>query len=163
MTEPLVFKKYANRRLYDTEKSAYVTLSELGDIIRSGRRVEVRDAQTKEDVTAFILTQIILEEAKNKNALLPAPLLHLIIQFGDNQLGEFFRTYLQQIVQAYLSQRVAFEEQFKRWIGSGMDLSEMARRHWSDMGGMKTILDLNPFMKSSPSTQEDEAPPEEKK
>jgi polyhydroxyalkanoate synthesis repressor PhaR len=163
MTEPLVFKKYANRRLYDTEKSAYVTLSELGDIIRSGRRVEVRDAQTKEDVTAFILTQIILEEAKNKNALLPAPLLHLIIQFGDNQLGEFFRTYLQQIVQAYLSQRVAFEEQFKRWIGSGMDLSEMARRHWSDMGGMKTILDLNPFMKSSPSAQEDEAPPEEKK
>jgi len=78
-------------------------------------------------------------------------------------LGEFFRTYLQQIVQAYLSQRVAFEEQFKRWIGSGMDLSEMARRHWSDMGGMKTILDLNPFMKSSPSAQEDEAPPEEKK
>ena len=163
MTEPVVFKKYANRRLYDTEKSAYVTLSELGDIIRSGRRVEVRDAQTKEDVTAFILTQIILEEAKNKNALLPAPLLHLIIQFGDNQLGEFFRTYLQQIVQAYLSQRAAFEEQFKRWIGSGMDLSEMARRHWSDMGGMKTILDLNPFMKSSPSAQEDEAPPEEKK
>ena len=163
MTEPVVFKKYANRRLYDTEKSAYVTLSELGDIIRSGRRVEVRDAQTKEDVTAFILTQIILEEAKNKNALLPAPLLHLIIQFGDNQLGEFFRTYLQQIVQAYLSQRVAFEEQFKRWIGSGMDLSEMARRHWSDMGGMKTILDLNPFIKSSPSAQEDEAPPEEKK
>jgi len=66
MTEPLVFKKYANRRLYDTEKSAYVTLSELGDIIRSGRRVEVRDAQTKEDVTAFILTQIILEEAKTR-------------------------------------------------------------------------------------------------
>ena len=156
MTEPVVFKKYANRRLYDTEKSAYVTLSELGDIIRSGRRVEVRDAQTKEDVTAFILTQIILEEAKNKNALLPAPLLHLIIQFGDNQLGEFFRTYLQQIIQAYLSQRAAFEEQFKRWIGSGMDLSEMARRHWSDMGGMKTILDLNPFVKSSPAAAETE-------
>ena len=163
MTEPVVFKKYANRRLYDTEQSAYVTLSELGDIIRSGRRVEVRDAQTKEDVTAFILTQIILEEAKNKNALLPTPLLHLIIQFGDNQLGEFFRTYLQQIVQAYLSQRAAFEEQFKRWIGSGMDLSEMARRHWSEMGGMKTILDLNPFLKSSPPAQEDKGPAEDKK
>jgi polyhydroxyalkanoate synthesis repressor PhaR len=163
MTEPVVFKKYANRRLYDTEKSAYVTLSELGDIIRSGRRVVVRDAQTKEDVTAFILTQIILEEAKNKNALLPAPLLHLIIQFGDNQLGEFFRTYLQQIVQAYLSQRAAFEEQFKRWIGSGMDLSEMARSHWSDMGGMKTILDLNPFLKSSPPAQEDKGSAEDKK
>jgi polyhydroxyalkanoate synthesis repressor PhaR len=163
MTEPVVFKKYANRRLYDTEKSAYVTLSELGDIIRSGRQVVVRDAQTKEDVTAFILTQIILEEAKNKNALLPAPLLHLIIQFGDNQLGEFFRTYLQQIVQAYLSQRAAFEEQFKRWIGSGMDLSEMARRHWSAMGGLKTILDLNPFLRSSPPAQEDKDPDEDTK
>ena len=163
MTDPVELKKYANRRLYDTEKSAYVTLSELADIVRSGRRVIVRDAQTKEDVTAFILTQVILEEAKNKNALLPAPLLHLIIQFGDNQLVEFFQTYLLQIVQAYLSQKAAFEEQFRRWIGSGMDLSEMARRNWSEMGGLKTILDLNPFMKSSPSAQEDEAPPEEKK
>jgi polyhydroxyalkanoate synthesis repressor PhaR len=162
MAEPVVFKKYANRRLYDTEKSAYVTLAELADIIRSGRRVEVRDAQTKEDVTAFILTQIILEEAKNKNALLPAALLHLIIQFGDNQLGEFFQTYLQQIVQAYLTQRAAFEEQFKRWIGSGMDLPEMARRHWSDMGGLKTIFDLNPFFKS-PVAQEDKEPAKGKK
>jgi polyhydroxyalkanoate synthesis repressor PhaR len=163
MTEPVELKKYANRRLYDTEKSAYVTLSELADLVRSGRQVLVRDAQTKEDVTAFILTQVILEEAKNKNALLPAPLLHLIIQFGDNQLVEFFQTYLLQIVQAYLAQRAAFDEQFKRWIGSGMDLSEMARRHWSDMGGMKTILDLNPFLKSSPPAQEDKGPAEDKK
>jgi polyhydroxyalkanoate synthesis repressor PhaR len=155
MTEPVVFKKYANRRLYDTEKSAYVTLAEIAGIIRSGRRIIVHDAQTKEDVTAFILTQIILEEAKNKNALLPAPLLHLIIQFGDNQLGEFFNSYLLQIIQAYLAQRAAFEEQFRRWIGSGMDLSEMARRHWSDMGGLKTIFELNPFMRTPTPTQED--------
>jgi len=163
MTDPVELKKYANRRLYDTEKSAYVTLSELADIVRSGRRVIVRDAQTKEDVTAFILTQVILEQAKNKNALLPAPLLHLIIQFGDNQLVEFFQTYLLQIVQAYLSQKAAFEEQFRRWIGSGMDLSEMARRNWSEMGGLKTILDLNPFLKSSPPEQKDRGPTEDEK
>lgn len=159
MDEPIIFKKYANRRLYDTEKSAYVTLAELADIVRSGRRVEVRDAQTKEDVTAFILTQIILEEAKNNNVLLPVPLLHLIIQFGNNQLGEFFQTYLQQIIQAYLSQRAAFEEQFKRWIGSGMGFSEIAHRNWAEMGGLKALFDLNPFLRTKSRPPQDEEEP----
>lgn len=163
MDEPIVFKKYANRRLYDTEKSAYVTLAELADIVRSGRRVEVRDAQTKEDVTAFILTQIILEEAKNNNVLLPVPLLHLIIQFGNNQLGEFFKTYLQQIIQAYLSQRAVFEEQFKRWIGSGMGLSETAHRNWAEMGGLKALFDLNPFLRTQNRPSQDEEEPEKDK
>lgn len=163
MAETIILKKYANRRLYDTEKSAYVTLGELADIVRSGRRVEVRDAQTGEDVTAFILTQIILEEAKNKNALLPAPLLHLIIQFGNNQLGDFFRTYLEQIIQAYLSQRAAFEEQFRRWIGSGMDFSEMARTNWTEQGGLKALFELHPFLRVLARTAQDPKEPEKDK
>ena len=57
-------KKYSNRRLYDTERNAYVTLSHVGDLIKQGREVEVVDASTHEDVTAFVLTQIVLEEAK---------------------------------------------------------------------------------------------------
>jgi polyhydroxyalkanoate synthesis repressor PhaR len=159
MAETLVFKKYANRRLYDTQKSVYVTLAELADIVRSGRRVEVRDAQSGEDVTAFILTQVILEEAKNKNALLPVPLLHLIIQFGNNQLGDFFRTYLEQIIQTYLAQRAAFEEQFQRWIGSGMDFSEMARRNWPELGGLKSLFEMNPFLRSPKPPAEEEPEP----
>ncbi len=79
MNDRIVLKKYANRRLYDTQKSAYVTLSEVADIIRQGKTIQAIDAKTKEDVTAFVLTQIILEEAKNNNALLPVPLLHMII------------------------------------------------------------------------------------
>lgn len=156
MAETLIFKKYANRRLYDTQKSAYVTLTELADIVRSGGRVEVRDAQTKEDVTAFILTQVILEEAKNNNALLPVPLLHLIIQFGNNQLGDFFRTYLEQIIQTYLAQRAAFEEQFQRWIGSGMDFSEMAGRNWTELGGLKALFEMNPFLRPRGPQAEDD-------
>ena len=147
MQESVVLKKYANRRLYDTEKSVYVTLQEVADGIRRGRQVKVVDAQTKEDVTAFILTQIVLEEAKNKNALLPAPLLHMIIQFGDNVLVEFFENYLQQIIQSYLAHKTAFEEQFRQWIGAGMNLSEMARRTMSDASGLKTLFDINPFFK----------------
>ena len=95
MAEKVVLKKYANRRLYDTEKSAYVTLNQVADLIREGRQVEVIDAKTKEDVTAFILTQIILEASRKKNVLLPVPLLHLIIQYGENVLEEFFEKYLQ--------------------------------------------------------------------
>jgi polyhydroxyalkanoate synthesis repressor PhaR len=150
MQNPVVLKKYANRRLYDTERSLYVTLPEVAELIRQGRRVEVYDAQTREDVTAFILTQVVLDEAKNKNTLLPVPLLHLIIQFGDNMLGEFFETYLQQIIQAYLAQKAVFKEQFKQWIDSGMSLSDLANRTWTEMNGIKTLFDLNPFFNSNP-------------
>jgi polyhydroxyalkanoate synthesis repressor PhaR len=151
MQKIVVFKKYANRRLYDTERSLYVTLAEVAAIIRQGRRVEVYDAQSKEDVTAFILTQVVLEEAKNKNTLLPVPLLHLIIQFGDNLLGEFFETYLQQTIHAYLAQKAVFKEQFKQWIDGGMNLSELAHRSLTEMDGLKTLFELNPFYKSRPA------------
>jgi polyhydroxyalkanoate synthesis regulator protein len=70
---------------------------------RQDCQVEVIDAITKEDVTASILTQIVLEKAKNKNILLPVPVFNLIIQYGDNILGEFFEKYLQQMIPTYLA------------------------------------------------------------
>ena len=155
MAATTVLKKYANRRLYDTEKSAYVTLTEVADMVRNGRQVRVLDAKTKEDVTAFILTQIILDEAKKKNALLPVPLLHLIIQFGDNLLGDFLNTYLQQIIQAYLSQKAAFEEQFKQWIAMGMNLSDVTSPQMGSMGSLKSFFDLNPFLSKSHTDTDD--------
>ena len=84
MAKRVLLKKYANRRLYDTERSAYVTLQQVCDLIKDGRQVAAIDAQTQEDVTAFILTQIVVEQTKNKNGLLPVSLLHLIIQYGEN-------------------------------------------------------------------------------
>jgi len=63
---PLLLKKYTNRRLYDTEKSIYVTLDYVTDTIRQGRHIQVTDAKTGEDVTPAILTQIVLEEARKK-------------------------------------------------------------------------------------------------
>jgi polyhydroxyalkanoate synthesis repressor PhaR len=91
MENPVILKKYANRRLYDTEQSAYVTLSQVAQLIKEGREVAILDAKTEEDVTAFILTQIILEEAKQNHTLLPVALLHLIIRHGDNLLANFSR------------------------------------------------------------------------
>jgi polyhydroxyalkanoate synthesis repressor PhaR len=147
METVVVLKKYSNRRLYDTEKSLYVTLAEVAEMIRGGRQVKVIDAQTKEDVTAFILTQVILEEAKNRQTLLPVPLLHLIIRFGDNLLVDFFENYLQQTIQAYVAQKSLFEEQFKQWIRGGVDLSEATRQSMGSMAGLQNLFDLNPFLK----------------
>jgi polyhydroxyalkanoate synthesis repressor PhaR len=128
MAEKITLKKYANRRLYDMDQSKYVTLSEVAEQIRSGKQVEVFDAKTKEDVTAFILTQIVLEEAKSKNILLPVALLHIIIQYGDNVLLDFFDNYLQQVIKNYLAYKKTFDSQFEKWLEMGMDLSEVAKR-----------------------------------
>jgi polyhydroxyalkanoate synthesis repressor PhaR len=125
MDGPRVFKKYANRRIYDTHSSSYVTLEELTEVIRKGQEVKVVDAKTQADVTAFILTQIVLEQAKRNNALLPVPVLHLIIQYGDNLLLEFFETYLQQIVGNYMRYKNAVDDHFQRWLDLGMGLTGM--------------------------------------
>jgi polyhydroxyalkanoate synthesis repressor PhaR len=128
MFKKVTLKKYANRRLYDTEKSRYVTLDEVSEMIKEGGIVEVRDAKTKEDVTSFILTQIILEEAKKKNVLLPVPLLHLIIQYGENLLGEFFENYLEQMIKSYINYRKEADQQFGKWLEFGTDFTDMAKK-----------------------------------
>ena len=142
MADRVLLKKYPNRRLYDTERSGYVTLSQVSEMIKSGRQVEVIDAKSEENVTAFILTQIVLEEAKNKNALLPAPLLHLIIRYGETVLGEFFENYLELAVKNYLSYKTAFDEQFRSWLEIGTDFSSMAQKSVPTFSSMASFMDL---------------------
>ncbi len=142
MAKKVLLKKYANRRLYDTEKSGYVTLDQVADMIKEGRQVEVVEARTKKDVTAFILTQIILEQAKKKNVLLPVPLLHLIIQYGENVLGEFFKEYLEQTIKNYLTYKRAVDEQFKKWLDLGMGVSETAQQSMTGPTPFQSFLDL---------------------
>lgn len=142
MVEKLHFKKYANRRLYDTEKSAYVTLDDVMQGIRQGRRVEVVDAKTGEDVTAFTLTQIILEESRKKNSLLPVPLLHLIIQYGENILSEFFEKYLEQTLRNYLSYKTVADDQFRKWLNLGMDFSNLTTESMASLPAFQSFFDL---------------------
>ncbi len=141
MTDTLLLKKYANRRLYDTEKSTYVTLNQLADCIRQGRVVKIIDAKSKEDVTDFILTQIVLEEAKNKKTLLPVPVLHMIIRYGDNLMGEFFEKYFQQTFQNYISHKQAVDSHFQRWLEMGMNMSKAAQQRFSDINPFQNFLD----------------------
>lgn len=137
----VVLKKYANRRLYDTEKSVYVTLNEVAAYIRDGIDVSIIDAKTKEDVTAFTLTQIVLEEAKSKNALLPVPMLHLIIRYGNNLLGEFFEKYLHQIFQNFVTHKQAMDGQFQQWIEMGLNMSQAAQKGFSELNPFQSFFD----------------------
>jgi polyhydroxyalkanoate synthesis repressor PhaR len=150
----IVLKKYANRRLYDTQKSAYVTLSEVADSIRQGQTIKAIDAKTGEDVTAFVLTQIILENAKNNNALLPVHLLHMIIRYGENVLHDFFENYLAQTFNAYLAYKSKMDEQFKNWLEVGMDFSEMTQ---------KSMQQFNPFQAFFDQFSRSNTPSEDKK
>lgn len=141
MAEMLILKKYANRRIYDPEKSIYVTLNEVADYIRNGRLVRIEDAKTKEDVTAFILTQIVLEAAKKKNALLPVPLLHLIIRYGDNLLGEFFEKYFYQTFQNFVNHKATMDAQFKQWLEMGMNMTRLAQKSFTGTPPFKPFFD----------------------
>jgi polyhydroxyalkanoate synthesis repressor PhaR len=87
MGETRVVKRYANRKLYDTQRSRYVTLEQIAEMIRSGEDVKILDNNTKEDLTAITLTQIIFEEEK-KQSFLPLSALRNIIQSGANNITQ---------------------------------------------------------------------------
>jgi polyhydroxyalkanoate synthesis repressor PhaR len=141
MADPLLVKKYGNRRLYDTERSVYITLEDLTRSVKEGRTVTVEDAKTKEDVTAFILTQILLEESRKRQFLLPVPLLHLMIRFGDNLLADFFENYLQQVLKNYLSYRAVADDQFKKWLDLGSEWSQAARKAVTPLSPLQALFE----------------------
>lgn len=87
MAETRIVKRYANRKLYDTQRSRYVTLEQIADMIRSGEDVKIVDNNSKEDLTAITLTQIIFEEEK-KQSFLPLSALRNIIQSGATNITQ---------------------------------------------------------------------------
>ena len=84
--KPVVVKKYANRRLYNTESSSYITLDTLADMVREGRHFVVYDAKTSDDITRSVLTQIIVEEEGKGKAMLPTGFLRQLIGFYGNSM-----------------------------------------------------------------------------
>jgi len=97
----VVIKKYGNRRLYDTSSSRYVNLEEIGTMVRNGADVRVLDARSGEDLTRFILTQVIAENAKDKPAGLSLELLRQLIVASDHVGQEFIMWYLKSAFDAY--------------------------------------------------------------
>ena len=100
-TSPVVVKKYANRRLYNTESSSYITLDNLADMVRQGRDFVVYDAKTGEDITRGVLTQIIVEEEGKGRALLPTAFLRQLIGFYGDQMQSLVPRFLEQAMGAF--------------------------------------------------------------
>jgi len=100
----ILVKKYANRRLYDTHKSAYITVDELASDVRKGAEVKVVDAKTGQDLTQATLAQVIFEGRKGAD-LLPVSLLVQLVRLGDDGLADFFGRFLAVSVQMYVQAR----------------------------------------------------------
>ena len=88
MSEPRIIKRYANRKLYDTQHSRYVTLDQISEMIRSGDDVKIIDNKTKEDLTSITLAQIIFEEEKRQKSFLPLQAMRNIIQTGGESITQ---------------------------------------------------------------------------
>jgi polyhydroxyalkanoate synthesis repressor PhaR len=115
VAEPVVIKKYANRRLYDTDASAYVTLEDLSDMVKRGVDFTVFDAKTNEEITRQVLTQIIMEEENRGQNLLPVQFLRQLIRFygGAGASGpSMLPGYLQMSLDAYVRQQEKLRETF---------------------------------------------------
>jgi len=98
---PVVIRKYANRRMYDTSSKRYVNLDDIAGLVRQGVDVKVVDARTAEDVTRVVLTLIIVEDAKDQPTGLPLELLRQLIVASDRAGQEFVMWYLKSAFDAY--------------------------------------------------------------
>ena len=108
-----VIKKYPNRRLYDTETSTYITLTEVRQLVMESADFVVRDAKTNEDLTRSILLQIILEEETGGAPMFTEAVLANIIRFYGNAMQSFMGAYLEKNVQSFMDLQVKMAEQSK--------------------------------------------------
>jgi polyhydroxyalkanoate synthesis repressor PhaR len=123
-TDKVTIKKYANRRLYDTGSSSYITLDRLAAMIREGRDFEVVDAKTGEDITHQVLTQIIVDEEARGSTLLPVNFLRQLIGLYGGQMQSAVPQYLEAAMDAFQKNQQAMAGAF----GQNM-FADLAKRH----------------------------------
>lgn len=126
--EGLIIKKYANRRLYNTESSTYITLGHLAEMVRQKRDFKVIDAKSGEDITHNVLTQIIMDEEARGGAMLPVNFLRQLIQlYGDSMQG-MIPDYLEASLEAFQRNQSQFRNAMAGAFTSG-PFAEMAKRN----------------------------------
>lgn len=116
-SDTVVIKKYANRRLYNTETSTYVTLDDLAEMVRSDRDFTVCDAKSGDDLTHSVLTQIIVDQESKGQTLLPIPFLRQLIRFYDDSIARMVPTYLQFSIEALVKEQEKYRSQFANAFG----------------------------------------------
>jgi polyhydroxyalkanoate synthesis repressor PhaR len=117
-TNPIVIKKYANRRLYNTDTSSYVTLDDLCTMIKNGEEIIVFDAKNGDDITRGVLTQIIVEQENKGQSLLPTSFLRQLIGFYGNNMQGLVPGYLDYTMQNFSKNQTQIRDYFTSAVGS---------------------------------------------
>lgn len=125
---PVIIKKYANRRLYNTQTSSYVTLDHLAQMVKDGTEFEVRDARTGEEITRSVLTQIIFEEEAKGQNLLPIQFLRRLIRFYGDSLQAFVPGYLDMTMESFTKNQDAMKSRVAEALGGGTQAIENLTR-----------------------------------
>lgn len=150
----VIIKKYANRRLYNTETSMYVTLEDLSRMVKENREFEVVDAKTGRDITHQVLTQIIFDEETKGMALLPIRFLRQIIRFYDDSLQSVLPHYLEMTMDVFTKNQERVRENAAQMFGpfnpfaGTPNLEDMQRRNLELL--QKSFSLFNPFATVAP-------------
>jgi len=134
-----VIKKYPNRRLYDTEKSSYITLSEVLEIIRSGQDFKVVDAVSGDDITRSILVQIIIDQENGERPIFTTDMLTRFIRYYDDAAQNLFGEFLERNMQIFSDQQKRFQQQMVEGMMNSpatrimQDAAERNLSLWQDM------------------------------
>lgn len=115
--EPIIIKKYANRRLYNTHSSSYITLDDLAKMTRNGLDFQVLDAKTGSDITHSILTQIIMDEEANGEQMLPVSFLRQLIGMYGNSMQALMPSYLEASMENFQANQNKLQEAFNASMG----------------------------------------------
>ncbi len=147
----VIIKKYANRRLYNTQTSMYVTLDDLAQMVKDGQEFEVVDAKTARDITHQVLTQIIFDEETKGAALLPISFLRQLIRFYDNSLQSVLPHYLEMTMDVFTKNQGEMRDNMEKMFGSfnpfasmGGSIEDIQRRNMEMM--QKSFGMFNPFL-----------------
>lgn len=115
--EPTIIKKYANRRLYDTVRSIYITQEDLREMVKTGEEFIVLDAKTGDDLTRTVLTQIILELESKEGNVLPVNVLRQLIKFYGEQAQDLLPSYLDHALQNFVRQQDELQAAWGEYLG----------------------------------------------
>ncbi len=146
--ESVIIKKYANRRLYNTATSTYVTLENLSEMVKVGTEFNVYDAKSNEDITRSVLTQIIVEEeGKTGQNLLPVNFMRNLIGFYGNNMQWLVPKYLEHSLQSLTKNQENIRDYFQKTFGSmfplGNTLEEMSKQNMAMFE--RTMRMFSPF------------------
>lgn len=152
--ETVVIKKYANRRLYNTATSSYVTLDDLAEMVKQGVDFAVYDAKTGDEITRSVLTQIIFDEESKGQNLLPIRFLRQLIRFYGDSMQAFVPSYLEYSIDSLSREQEKFRQQMVHSLGGEpfRAMEEQARRNMAMF--QQAMKMFNPFAAGSAASDE---------